>query len=372
MNDEIKTMETIDEVEENEENTLICEHCGTAIDDDDYTMVDDEVICSDCIDRYYVRCNECGDYIFDSDNCGDDDTVLCEYCYDNHYTRCECCDRLVYNNDAYSIGEYYYCEECYENKKANIIKAYSYKPDPIFYGSSDERHFGIELEVDNGGNDEDNAEEILDIANYRHERIYIKNDSSIDDGFEIVTHPMTLDYHMNEMPWEDVIHNAVHLGYRSHQTRTCGLHIHVSRNSFGDTYEQQENVISRILYFVEFHWNELVKFSRRTEYSLNRWAARHGYEKTPKEILDKAKCSYNRYTAVNLNNHNTIEFRIFRGTLKYNTLIATLQLVNRICDISCNVTDNEISSLSWSDFVASITEPELIQYLKERRLYVSE
>ena len=41
-----------------------------------------------------------------------------------------------------------------------------------------------------------------------------------------------------------------------------------------------------------------------------------------------------RYTCVNLENPATIEFRMFRGTLKYNTLIATLQLVNRICDVA--------------------------------------
>ena len=28
--------------------------------------------------------------------------------------------------------------------------------------------------------------------------------------------------------------------------------------------------------------------------------------------------------------------------------------------------------MSWSDFTAGITEPELIQYLKERRLYLNE
>lgn len=33
-----------------------------------------------------------------------------------------------------------------------------------------------------------------------------------------------------------------------------------------------------------------------------------------------------RYTCVNLTNADTIEFRMFRGTLKLNTLIATLQL----------------------------------------------
>ena len=34
--------------------------------------------------------------------------------------------------------------------------------------------------------------------------------------------------------------------------------------------------------------------------------------------------------------------------------------------------DDEIAKLSWSEFVAGITESELIQYLKERSLYINE
>lgn len=168
------------------------------------------------------------------------------------------------------------------------------------------------------------------------------------------------------------MHHAVRLGYRSHQTSTCGLHVHVNRDSLGENCEEQDKVISRILYFVEHHWNEMLKFSRRSEYAMNRWAARYGYENSPKAIMDKAKKNYGRYVAVNLCNHHTIEFRLFRGTLKYNTLIATLELVNRICDIALSYTDDEIAKLSWSEFVAEITEPELIQYLKERSLYINE
>ena len=63
---------------------------------------------------------------------------------------------------------------------------------------------------------------------------------------------------------------------------------------------------------------------------------------------------------------------MFRGTLKLNTLLATLQMVNRICDVAFNLSDEEMQGLSWSDFVASVTETELIQYLKERRLYINE
>ena len=118
---------------------------------------------------------------------------------------------------------------------------------------------------------------------------------------------------------------------------------------------------------------QLLKFSRRSEYSMNRWAARYGYEKTGRQILDKAKKGNNgRYAAVNLMNWATIEFRLFRGTLKHNTLIAAIELVNEICDLAIRLTDEGIEKMSWSEFVETIEAPELIEYLKERRLYVND
>ncbi len=166
--------------------------------------------------------------------------------------------------------------------------------------------------------------------------------------------------------------HAVFLGYRSHQTSTCGLHIHINRDSLGLDPDAQDEVISRILYFVEHHWNVILKFSRRSEYAMNRWAARYGYENSPKAIMDKAKKNYGRYVAVNLCNYHTIEFRLFRGTLKYNTLIATLELVNKICELAILMDDDGISKISWSEFVARITEHEIIQYFNERNLYINE
>ncbi len=220
----------------------------------------------------------------------------------------------------------------------------------------------MELEIDGAGKDNDYAEEILDIANEDDEHIYIKSDGSLEDGMELISHPMTLDYH-KDFCWCSVMKKAVYLGYRSHQTSTCGLHIHVNRNSFGLDREEQDEVISRILYFVEHHWNKMLKFSRRSEYAMNRWAARYGYENSPKAIMDKAKKSYGSYVAINICNYHTIEFRLFRRTLKYNTLIATLELVNKICELAVLMNDDGISKISWSEFVAGIKEPELIQYL---------
>lgn len=176
------------------------------------------------------------------------------------------------------------------------------------------------------------------------------------------------------MPWAKVLQEAIRLGYTSHQTTTCGLHVHVNRDAFGISEAEQDAVIARILYFFEKNWEELLKFSRRTPRQLEYWAARYGYKDQPKELLDHAKkgCHGGRYTSVNLTNADTIEFRIFRGTLKYNTLIATLQLVDRVCDVALYLTDDQLRAMSWTTFVAGCTQPELVQYLKERRLYINE
>ena len=353
------------------EEVRICDYCGMELAEEEGTYVDDELLCDDCVADHCITCDHCGEIIWTTDCVTDDNSFLCQSCFDAHYHRCESCDRIISDDDCYWHDDLPYCESCYEDLE-DEIEDYSYKPTPIFYGDG-KRYFGVELEVDDGGKDNDNAYRLKSIGNAQLETIYIKSDGSLDDGFEIVSHPMTLDYHIEEMNWKNIFREAVFMGYRSHQTSTCGLHVHVNRNAFGDNQAEQEDVISRILFFVEKHWNELLKFSRRTNRQLERWAARYGYKDTPKEMMDHAKSyHYGRYTCVNLTNTETVEIRIFRGTLKYNTFIATLQLVNRLCDVAIYLTDSELHTMSWSDFTAGITEPELIQYLKERRLYLNE
>ncbi|OUN76147.1 hypothetical protein B5G06_13705 [Flavonifractor sp. An52] len=253
------------------------------------------------------------------------------------------------------------------------IHDYYYKPEPIFQGEGP-RFFGVELELDQGGEDPDSARALLDIANAGYPLMYIKHDGSLDDGLELVTHPLSLDWQLHAMPWEDVCRKALSLGYRSHRASTCGLHIHVSRAAFGPTQQEQDQAIARVLYFFEKHWEELLKFSRRTQRQLERWAARYGYKEHPMDILDFAKKGYHggRYTCVNLQNPDTVEFRMFRGTLKTNTILATLELIDRICDAAVHLSDEELKGMAWTTFVSGCQQPELVQYLKERRLYVNE
>lgn len=368
----------IEETNENEEEEEMeyygtCEHCGCTLDtEDNGYWFDDVLLCEECYDNDIRTCDCCGRHIWNDDDVGDEDVTLCERCRDNYYSTCEDCGRLIHDDDAcYVDGEDYpYCSDCYERHARNYIHNYSYKPNPVFHGRGT-MFFGVELELDKGGEDDDKAEEILSCTDSDH--LYVKHDGSLDDGMELVSHPMTLEYHQNSMPWKNIVETAVDLGYRSHQTGTCGLHVHVNRKAFGCDRSEQDEVISRILYIVERFWQEMLKFSRRTEYQIDRWAARYGIKDNPKQVMDNAKKGdRGRYACINLCNYNTIEFRIFRGTLKYNTFIATLQMVEHICLTAMEMTDEEITALSWPEFIEGIEHEELIQYLKERRLYVNE
>lgn len=358
-----------------ENHTLCCDNCECELTEETAYFFEDSHLCQDCFESETLVCHNCGEHIWRDDNAGTLSVPMCDSCYENHYTTCEECGRIIHQEYAYyDDDDYPYCSDCYHQRCNNTIRDYNYKPAPQFFGEGN-RYFGVELEIDEGGKDNEKASQIMFAANIEDDHIYIKSDGSLCDGMEIVTHPMTLDYHKSEMPWGKICEKAVQLGYRSHKTTTCGLHIHINRTTFGETREEQDEAISRVLYFVEHHWAELLKFSRRTEYSINKWATRYGYKNSPKDILDHAKEGANgRYACVNITNWNTIEFRMFRGTLKLNTIFTTLELVDKICDLAVSLTDDELSAVSWTDFVKLLDNDytELITYLKERRLYINE
>lgn len=357
------------------EKPIICSCCGAVLTEETKHKFDGTIMCEHCFDEQTTVCDCCNERVWVEDAERDGYTNICRSCYDYSYTRCEDCGCIINRDDAHYDGDYPYCDECYDELDSGAIKTYDYKPEPIFYGSGD-LFYGVELEIDKGGENASNADKLLEIANSNGEHLYCKHDGSINNGFEMVSHPASLYYHTSGFDWLKIFNCAIQMGYRSHNTDTCGLHIHVNRSAFGATVEERETVIARIVHFVEKNWWEIVKFSRRKEHNLNHWAARYAtISANVQETYKKAKGKeLGRYVAVNLENYHTIEFRLFRGTLKYKTFIATLQLVDMICRLAIMLDDNAFEKMSWSNFVLQIgsDKPELIDYLKSKRLYVNE
>ena len=362
-------------------NYFSCFHCEdiTHVDDME-TDNDGNSYCSDCFNKHTFKCEECGNiYNDDQSNSDSQNTVICDSCCEDIVICDDCGCWLTADNGHNRIEIYDYCDECYPKHKGKIHD-YSHKPEPIFYRNNKNQVdlFGVELEVDNGGNNTENAGKLLDIMNDDEEdHIYIKNDSSIDDGFEIVSHPATLEKHISEFNWQELMKEAVSLNYKSHDCETCGLHVHVNKEAFGNTESKQDLNILKLLLIVEMHWKKFVKFSRRTNKQLENYCDRYGFNNNTENILDDAEDLLEtakdgeRFHAINLQNTNTVEIRIFRGTLKYETFIATLQMCQMLLDIIRNTEVQQMQNITWKSIVKYANDfeyKELIAYLQKRKL----
>ncbi len=363
-----------------------CAQCGEYVLDDDahyFPDSDSETYCEDCFNYLAVKCDNCGDSVHcDSVNEDSYGMVLCDHCLNNYFYMCVECDRFVHEHDICEFDDGIYCRDCYDRRN-RVIHSYNYKPDPIFYGKNDPLYMGIEIEIDGGGYDHDNAAEIMEPLG---DLVYAKYDSSLDwknsdvSGFEMVTHPMTLDYfYTQEGSFRGSFKIALSMDYRSHDAGTCGIHIHISRRYF-----EGELAVEKLIYLFERFWPEIKKFSRRTAGQIREWAQRYCDDRelencTSKDendlhekvgvLLSVAKDRAGKYRAVNIMNYSTIELRIFRGSLKYSTFAATVEFAHMIATISkeCSVCD--VHSLTWQQIVDRAQDYRYLpSYLKERSL----
>lgn len=257
------------------------------------------------------------------------------------------------------------CRGCFVEYDMNAIASYMYKPQPVFYGETVYgRFYGLEIECMNGNY----PRTIAGLVSYCSEEIYTKADGSVPGGFEMVTHPCSLEYH-ESMDYEKVFGICEKHGFKSHDaSQSCGLHIHISRDSFFSNA-----AIGGFIYLFHKFKPQMVKFSRRKEYDLNRWAKFYDHVSMDAFFGDiyNACMQFNRmerYVAVNLRNTHTVEVRIFRGTLKRDTVVATIQLIDLFMEIVTTMRESEIRSLTWNDIKELAKKKELKEYLEKRRL----
>ena len=405
------------------EENRICDICGAVIEDDSWTFTSDgKCVCEACRDDEYTFCECCNEYVpndeinevnrtrnstvYICDDCCDnsaryffcedceewydgynfnefetnDGRTICDNCYENNYETCPDCNQIFLRDDMwYDEDEIeYYCSDCAdEHKHKECIKNYSYKPSPKFKSmtlhdrfivSSDikELTLGVELEIDKGHDRFDCAEELVDAS----EDIYCKEDGSLSCGIEIVSHPCTLGYHLEGLGWDKLIEIAQKYDYKSHDARTCGLHIHVGREQLGKYTDDRRKTITKIMMLVIRHWTNMVSFSRREEGQISRWAAKPAFNVSDNEdatvslAMDTVRAG--RYQAINLQNSNTIEFRLFNGTLKKETLFATLQLVSNICEYAKAHSFADVKVSSWNDIQHFVEYAELNEYCEGR------
>lgn len=356
-----------------EDYFISCAKCGDLVHTDDTTETIDGDVCKSCLDSHYGKCGDCGRYVRVNEWIHDDDFGVCRECWrEGGWFRCDDCGRIEDADNCYSNDSGCYCENCYDDHTdcSDIygIHEYGYRPDLEFKGEGT-LYFGTELEIDYGDRSRFRFSDLSD-------HFYCANDGSLSEcvGFEIISHPMTYDWLMENTPFKHVCTLAKEAGFKSHDTDTCGFHVHMTRKAFGPSgSDAAESRITSFIFFFEKFWTNIAKFSRRNNFSYAERICADGEEITHEVVDAKKKClgwsHEHRYHCVNVTNHDTIEVRVFKGTLNENTLIASVQLCKLFFELS--VFDvATIETMTWEQIKEyAVTDyPELLTYMKERNL----
>lgn len=382
---------------ENEEK-IVCCNCGTELEDNNEQFeYEGDIYCDECYHEQFFYCEECNEVCPTDEECYCEHCGrFCESCYSDHHIQCSDCNRTIcLDNDRYITvdgnhvcerceenysycdgcdewfnsdyityceeDERYYCNACYPENKHGIHD-YSYKPSPVFYGKG-KLYLGVELEAENKSNSylEDITEHLDSLNN---DRFYLKQDGSLSNGFEIVTHPCSLEYHQTKFPWSDITRYLISKGFRSHDTSTCGLHVHASKQYLTNTEQIKLGI------FVNLQIGKMEKLGRRSN---NSYAKFKDLKISGK--LTAHKNTEGRYEAVNWLNEKTVEFRFPKGTLNHNTLLATIELVDsllnfvKICSTPALV-DTDKSWKLYCDFIRDRDRyKRLMEYMQIKNVF---
>ena len=305
----------------------------------------------------------------------------CDRCAQD-WRSCYDCDRDIHVDGTYYHNDYAYCLSCLpqddaddESPPDSVIRGYHgsqgiFTCYPSPWTRAHGRHIGVELEVEQvNGDRETSASRILGtvsnqagaiLTSYHHPNpllVSIEHDGSLTRGFEIVTAPLGLDDQRNL--WTTILTPANIAGLRSHNTTTCGLHVHISRGELGKLQ------IAKIVAFVNSATN--YAFMKR----LSRRYGTHYCKAKSKPICRGASnAEHDRYEMVNLCNSKTIEFRIFRGTLKLESLLACIEFAAALVSY-CAPASGHAMDISAITFRRFINTPRMKADTKHLRGYLA-
>ena len=277
--------------------------------------------CSDCD---YIEPDDDGTWVYNGDR------WICSDCRDNNYRWSDYHDCVVHEDDEEPdydddeededvgpIGGYHSSK----SKLGFIPTKYSQRKTPVF--------MGLELEMESVGDTprSEKAEHLLEhISQYTDDstgKVYnyclLEQDGSLNHGFEMVTGYTGLDVHAKQLaffkkPFE---------GMKSHDTKTCGLHVHICKKGM-----TMFHAAKLILFMHDSRNQKLFRTVARRDSSryaqVKNKTGDYSWVKHAKSD-GMRRLNEDRYESVNFQPERTVEFRLFKGTLRYESIMACLE-----------------------------------------------
>lgn len=321
------------------------------------------MMCSQCFATYanhwqdnleeFDECNNCNEHTLRTQMRHWEGDRYCENCYSDNVYNCGECNYLIWSGDSHDCPND-------EDESDSVIHSFSYKPSPYFFGEA-KFHLGFELEVETRSQSGSRYEGAETAQNMLGAHAYIKEDGSLNDGFEIVTHPHTLGEYGSNFNWS-TLDKLRRQGYRSWSTETCGLHVHISRTAFGVVNVEGVHY-SRVILARQAHELRFMKLiydnQRQVERIAGRTDTNYASFRDKGQLVRKVKYgaqNNGRYSAVNTENSDTLEVRVFRGSLRKERVLSALEFVHACAEYTRDLPVNgKNRALSWLHFTAYIS-----------------
>jgi len=311
------------------------------------------------------NCNDCDKYFLHDDdyhNVNDD------------YGVCNCCIRSYRWSER--SGCYVDRDSDNDDDNSDLIRSYHGSLEDLEHIPSayDKRKIllGMELEIEiDGDNLRDKAEDILNnITDYwkdgkRYTYCLLENDGSLDYGFEMVTSWTGLDVHAEQLKY----FNQKFRNMRSHNTNTCGLHVHIDKGEMTTLHA------SKLILFINDTNNlHLIKtIARRDNASYAKFKDKKADKSWLKHSLNSSSVkerqlrhlNVDRYEALNFQNERTIEFRLFKGSLVYSTIMACLEFAYAAYFFTKDASINNLTTFKFLEFICLDDNKSDTKFLRE-------
>ena len=197
----------------------------------------------------------------------------------------------------------------------------------------------------------------VDVGKLLHGHALMKSDGSIRNGFDIVTFPATLDIHLDVFKkFYDNLPPDLKI------EKNVGMHVHISRKPLSQlTLGKMAEFLNRL---------DNKQFIHHIAGRIDNSYARMDSGRTV-TFPWKNRNGGDRYNALNLNNQNTVEIRLFATPIDYKTFAMRLQFCQALVDY-CQPAQNNLplkQQTFYGSFINWVRQerysyPELHSHLK--------
>jgi|GEM_PF-3096636 hypothetical protein len=291
---------------------------------------------------------------------------LCKECKDDIYADrndkywiCHECDRAGVTTETIqyrkSRRNTFYCTHCFSNKFNIVPVLRDYNADvveicdPVL--KKNILYSGVELEV------VADRSRISDVFNSLGlDYCITKKDSSISNGFEIVTIPATLEQHT--IKFEKFLTDGIS---QISTDDSCGMHVHMTKKVIPGSSLLKMQFFMNACFNREFMDKVAGRVSET--YAVLTPPKNGWRDFLDRRQVNKLKVS-ERYVGLNTRKPSTVEFRIFKSTLDYPTFISNIEFCYALVDF-CNKTPINRFHLNFINFLDYLKDSPFT-FLKKR------